>query len=346
MKIAFILPSLANQGPILVIQDLVGELVKQGHECHVYYFDDIVQLDMACATYKISFFKKISFNAYDVVHTNMFRPDVYCALNRSRIGKKTKLIVTVHTDINRDLKAGYGLLKSIVAPPIWRWAWRRMDKIVALSHFAKSALTADGLANNIVVINNGRNITPGFPDIPEADLKVMDDLKSQYTLLGTVAGFDKRKGLEQVVALLRLNPNYAFVIVGDGSERENLERMAAHNNLTDRFKVLGFRLQGFRYAAEFDLYMMPSRSEGLPLALLEAVALKTAVVCSDIPVFKEFFSDTEVAFFKLDDITSLKTACQTALKNRETLKENAFKRYEKDYTVAVMANNYIKAYTN
>lgn len=346
MKIAFILPSLANKGPILVIQDLVGELVKHGHECHVYYFDNLVQLDMACATSQISFFKKINFNAYDVVHTNMFRPDVYCALNRSRFGKNTKLIVTVHTDINRDLKAGYGLLKSMIGPPIWRWAWRKMDKIVVLSQFAKSMLAADGLVNKTVVINNGRDIIPGFPEIPAADRKIIDDLKSKYTLLGSVAGFDKRKGLEQVVELLKLKPDYAFMIVGDGSERENLERMAVQNKLTDRFKVLGARPQGFRYSGEFDLYMMPSRSEGLPLALLEAVALKTAVICSAIPVFREFFSDNEVTFFTLDDIASLKTGCETALENGETLRENAYKRYKRDYTVQVMANNYIKEYTN
>jgi len=346
MKIAFILPSLANKGPILVIQDLVRELVKHGHECHVYYFDEIVQLDMPCATYKISFFKKINFNAYDIVHTNMFRPDVYCALNRSSIGKNTKLIVTVHTDINRDLKAGYGLLKSMIGPPIWRWAWRKMDKIVVLSQFAKSMLATDGLVNKTVVINNGRDIIPGFPEIPASDRKIIDDLKSKYTLLGTVAGFDKRKGLEQVVELLKLKPDYAFIIVGDGIERENLERMAVQNKLTDRFKVLGARPQGFRYSGEFDLYMMPSRSEGLPLALLEAVALKTAVVCSAIPVFREFFSDNEVTFFTLDDIASLKTASEAAMKNRDTLRENAYKRYERDYTVEVMANNYIKEYTN
>lgn len=346
MKIAFILPSLANTGPILVIQELVAALVRQGHECDVYYFDNILQLEMACPTYKISFFKKINFNAYDVVHTNMFRPDVYCALNRSGIRKNTKLMVTVHTDINRDLKAGYGLLKSMIGPPIWRWAWRKMDKIVVLSNFAKNTLAADGLTNKIAVINNGRDIKPGFPDIPEADRELIEDLKSKYTLLGAVAAFDKRKGFEQVVELLKLKPDYAFMIVGDGSERENLERMAVQNKLTDRFKVLGARPQGFRYSGEFDLYMMPSRSEGLPLALLEAVALKTAVVCSAIPVFHEFFSDNEVTFFTLDDIASLKTACETALKNRETLRENAYKRYKRDYTVQVMANNYIKEYTD
>lgn len=346
MKIAFVLPSLANKGPILVIQDLVAELVKHGHECDVYYFDDILQLEMACPTYKLSFFKKIDFNAYDVVHTNMFRPDVYCALNRSKIGKNTKLIVTVHTDIDRDLKAGYGLLKSIIGPPIWRWAWRKMDKVVVLNHVAKGILATGSLVNKVEVINNGRDINPGFPDIPAADREVIEDLKSKYTLLGAVAAFDKRKGLEQVVALLRLKPDYAFVIVGDGSERENLEKIAAEHGLTDRFKVLGTRPQGFRYSKEFDLYMMPSRSEGLPLALLEAVALKTAVVCSAIPVFKEVFTDQEVTFFKLDDIEALKTACETALANKEALKESAYQRYKRDYTVEVMANNYIKEYTN
>ena len=41
MKIAMILPSLANKGPILVARDLCIEYKKMGHECSVFYFDDI-----------------------------------------------------------------------------------------------------------------------------------------------------------------------------------------------------------------------------------------------------------------------------------------------------------------
>ena len=43
MKIAMILPSLANKGPILVARDLCIEYKKMGHECSVFYFDDIVK---------------------------------------------------------------------------------------------------------------------------------------------------------------------------------------------------------------------------------------------------------------------------------------------------------------
>ena len=45
MKIAMILPSLANKGPILVARDLCIEYKKMGHECSVFYFDDIVEVE-------------------------------------------------------------------------------------------------------------------------------------------------------------------------------------------------------------------------------------------------------------------------------------------------------------
>ena len=44
MKIAYIIPSLANKGPILVVRDLCVELLKIGHFCDVYYFDEIIKL--------------------------------------------------------------------------------------------------------------------------------------------------------------------------------------------------------------------------------------------------------------------------------------------------------------
>lgn len=51
MKIAYIVSSLANSGPVIVVCDLVSMMLKHGHEVEVFYFDDKVELDFPCATH-------------------------------------------------------------------------------------------------------------------------------------------------------------------------------------------------------------------------------------------------------------------------------------------------------
>ncbi|TDQ09911.1 glycosyltransferase family 4 protein [Pedobacter metabolipauper] len=344
MNIAFILPSLLNHGPILVAKDLIEELLKNGHSCKVYYFDKETELHFPCPVERISFFKKISFNHYDIIHSHLFRPDVYCAFHRSAIGPGTRLITTVHTDIFRDLRSAYGFLKGVVAPYIWKRAWKKMDTIVVLSQVAKDNYNKIGLTDKLAIINNGRNVPESYEAVPQSDLDTILKFRSGYTLLGTVSIVDKRKGLEQVLLVLRDNPAYAFLVVGDGIERQNLEKLAEDYGVANRLLMLGRRPQGFRYIPLFDLFLIPSRSEGMPLALLEAAALKTAAVCSDIPVFKEIFRDTEVSFFHLDSTASLQAACTYGLANKAALEQNAYARYLKEYNVAGMAAHYIQLY--
>jgi len=331
---------------VVVANDLIKFLIHKKFSCTVYYFDELVSLDFPCEVKRISFFQKINFGNYDVIHSHMFRPDLYCAYHRKFIPRSTKLITTIHTAVDHDLRNAYGILNSIILPPVWKWAWKKMDKVVVLTRNAKEYYDLPGLKNKVEVINNGRDLPVLYDAIPSRDLELIMSLKNKYTLLGSVASFDKRKGFEQVLKLLKLEHTYAFVIIGDGSERCNLQNMAIEYGVADRFCILGSRPQGFRYMKELDLYLMPSRSEGLSLAMLEAVALKVPVVCSSIPVFQEVFSSNEVCFFDLDKIEKLQSACQTALKYKANLIDHAFKRYNENYTVERMGTEYFKLYVN
>ena len=64
---------------------------------------------------------------------------------------------------------------------------------------------------------------------------------------------------------------------------------------------------------------MPSYSEGFPLAMLEAASMQKAIVCSDIPVFREIFSEQEIVTFELDNTNSLRDALITARREKEKL---------------------------
>ena len=82
------------------------------------------------------------------------------------------------------------------------------------------------------------------------------------------------------------------------------------------------------------------------LAMLEAASMGKAIVCSDIPVFDEVFSDTEVSRFKNDDADSLKMAVERAILEKGILGENAKARFDKDYSAENFYNRHIEIYND
>jgi glycosyltransferase involved in cell wall biosynthesis len=345
MKIAFILPSLANKGPVIMVRDLMGFLVENGHVCDVFYFDNIIQLDFPCRTKRISFFKSITFKDYQVIHSHLFRPDLYCAVHKRKIPRNTKVISTLHTAVYDDLIYTHGSLKSWLTIPIWIKALKAMDHIVLLTNAASSYYAKTNFRNTSV-IENGRDIPQTQGPIPEKDLLLIENLKRDHLLLGCVSILDKRKGIEQIIPLLQRRKEYACIIVGDGSEWHELELLAEKYHVSDRFKIIGSRAEGFRYIAKLDLFLLPSRSEGMPLALIEAMAQQVPVVCSNIPAFTAALSPEEAGFFSLDDLDSLENTCLHALENKIKLTAAAYLLYTRKHGVDIMGNAYLKLYNN
>jgi len=79
------------------------------------------------------------------------------------------------------------------------------------------------------------------------------------------------------------NKSVKFFIIGDGELREELEQVIAVESLQDQVVLLGWRTDVAHLLSALDVFVLPSRWEGMPLAILEAMASTLAVVVSDIP---------------------------------------------------------------
>ncbi|WP_141034209.1 glycosyltransferase family 4 protein, partial [Escherichia coli] len=130
------------------------------------------------------------------------------------------------------------------------------------------------------VIYNGIDLCIGS-NISSEDKEIIKKFKGNSTLLGTLCLANHRKGIEQILYALPFLPNCKFIIIGDGPAREYLENLAISLNVRKRFFILGYRENAKDLLKYIDIYLMPSRSEGFSLALLEAVAAKKTVVCSN-----------------------------------------------------------------
>lgn len=341
LKVAILLPSLARTGPIFVAHKIVENL-KHEVDFTVFYFDKIEHLPFDCKTVKIGFFEKFNFGAFDVIHSHMMRPDLYLIYHKAYLFTPT--ITTFHQYIFDNLKYTHNAFISFILTNLWLYKIEKINHIVCLSEGMKTFYLNKKVHSSISAINNGVSIPKISDEINKDDFDKIKDLKSKYIILGAMAKYDARKGLEQIIKVLAINPKLAFVLIGDGTEKENLLALAKELNVIDRLFFAGFRKKSTDYLPYFDIYIAPSRSEGVSLALLEAVASKTPIVCSNIISFTELFEQDEISFFELDNIESMNKAIQFSLENREQLVKKAFEKYLNNYTETIMAQQYLGLY--
>lgn len=341
MKIAIILPSLASKGPILIAYYLIKELAEIIH-FEVYYFDNIVELDFPCKTEKISFFKRINFNDFDIVHSHQLRPDAYIFFHKRYIPKSCKTLSTIHQEIFKDLKYSYNIIISKVFGLIWFKFISKINHIVVLTQFTKNELLKYN--QNVDIVHNGIPKHKIYEPIDTLDVELIKSLKTEYKIIGVSALLIKRKGIDQILYSLVNLPEFGLVCLGDGPEKDKLIQLAKKLKIDHRCIFLGYRKDGFRYFIFFDIYVISSYSEGFPISSIEAAAAKLPMVCSSIPVLKEIYSDIEVCFFKLNNTKSLIKAIEQCYLKRDILSNNIYIKYENNLSSTIMANNYLSIY--
>ncbi len=342
MKIAYIVPSLANSGPVNVVHDLCEVFSAHGHECKVFYFDNIVESDFPCPVQRIEERDKIDFTAFDVVHSHCIRPDRYVFRNRERSGK-VRYVSTLHNYAVQDLSMTHNRVVGVVAAQVWMWFLRRHDVVVALSQHAmryyRRWFSARKLtyAYNTRVLDMSRKLT-------DEELRELRDFKGDSFFIGVNGGLHGRKNIGLIIRAMRDFPGCKLFLVGDGPSRGSLERLAEKLDVRDRVYFTGYRPAAFRYLEHYDAVALPSKSEGFPLALLEAAAYGKPCVCSDLPILKECFDDDEVSFFELARPETLPAAVERLMADKDGFGSRIKDRFDASYSPEHFYRRYLDIY--
>lgn len=340
MKVAIILPGIKQQGPVIVMKALV-EVLNQNPEIEVevYYLDKAEPtLQMSVPVIQMNS-RTFRFENYDIIHTNGIRPDLMAFLHRNRIKYH---ISTIHNFVFTDLGYTYNKFISLIFGYLWLIIWSRADKLVCVNAAMKEYYKKWYSPGKLEVIHNGISDESLSQTKDDDIIKAVKDFRSKgLKIIGTAAILTKRKGIDQLIRLISSAKDYALIIIGDGKEKANLSILADKLKVSDRCFFSGFVNNAKGNFSLFDVFIMPSRSEGFGLALVEAIQQKVPVLCSDFAVFKELFNENEVTFFKSDDITSLVNAIKLVTHSKS---ERAYKRYLNNYTDNQMAAKYYNLY--
>ena len=165
-------------------------------------------------------------------------------------------------------------------PEVWQrlrpLAYRRADVVTANTAGVLAALESMGAWERLALLPN---------PLPGAPAPALGSGPSNATGFITVARLVPQKGLDVLIeALPRLSGAAAawpVTLVGDGPERDRLQAQAKDLGVSDQLRCLGFRSDPERFLAEAAVFVLPSRFEGMPNALLEAMAAGLAVIVTD-----------------------------------------------------------------
>ena len=226
----------------------------------------------------------------EILQTTLFYADV--------IGAYAAYLAHVPVVISWEAVTGPFALRHYCAYKLAAW---KIDRIVAVSEDIRTRVIRErNLADEkVVTIHYGVDLKKFAPEdqaLKKADIGVSDE----NTVLGTVARFDHPKGHKHLIAaapeVVKKYPNVRFVFVGDGPLRQDVEQQIHRLGLDQYFILLGFRRDVKQLLGLFDLFILPSLSEGLPNAVLEAMACSNPVVASAVNGVVEVVVDGKTGY--------------------------------------------------
>ncbi|MEX1117516.1 MAG: glycosyltransferase [Terrimicrobiaceae bacterium] len=160
-------------------------------------------------------------------------------------------------------------------------------RIIAVSDGVKEFLTRwEGIPADLVkVVPNGIDTGVFQPPTCEDRQKARETLgiSGQAFTVGAMGRLAPEKNFSLLVALAGVLPDVQFLIAGEGPERPKLEALIKASNIGNRVRLLGQVTDRAAFYSALDAFVLPSLYEGLPMALLEAMAMGLPCVSSDLP---------------------------------------------------------------
>jgi glycosyltransferase involved in cell wall biosynthesis len=265
----------------------------------------------------------------DLVHTHLVHADVYGAL-----GART-LVSTKHND--DPFRAGaFRFVERALA--------RRAARIITITQaLARFQVERVGLPPGKIEV-----VHYGLDDLPPAwGVNPADAVAADARILLAVSRLEHQKGVDVAIEALRAvredHPRAELVILGEGPQRAELERLA--ESLDVPVHLPGRVPDVAAWLRRADVFVHPARWEGFGLAVLEAMLAGLPVVASDVSSLPELVVDRETGLLvPRDDPAALARAVSTALADPQSYGERGRARARSQFSVAAMAERTLGVY--
>jgi glycosyltransferase involved in cell wall biosynthesis len=223
----------------------------------------------------------------DILHCHEPKSRLYGAV----VSKMTRIpiVATHHLWTGQDLRTR--LVESIDAAVL-----HGCDKVVGVSNsVAESMRRVLVSSSRIEVIPNGIDLSGFRDDLKGDDVRRSLGIPHGAPVIGAVGRLDTQKGHDRLIEaagkVIDAGQDAFYVILGEGIERPRLEALVRDHGLSSRVLLPGYRSDVRSCLAMMDIFVMPSRREGTPMALLEAMAMKKPVVATAVGGVPDVLTD-------------------------------------------------------
>lgn len=342
-KIAYIVNHLGQSGVNNVVSDLINQFVQHGNKCVLFYLKSTDKpMKYACETRQIC----DEVFQYDVIHAHGLAPMLWVYRHKKQIkscaNHKIKLLTTLHCYCWADFLDSYSPLKGMVMGVLYLFLARQFDSIVCLSKHMMNYYSTFLPKKKLHYAYNTRDIQPIA--LTASELETLQKFKQKSVLLGMNCVLLKRKGIDVMLQALALLPSrFKLFIAGEGKEYNRFKKQSEHLGVASRVFFAGAKKQAHRYLPHYDIYVMPSRTEGFPLSLLEATFYAKPIVCSRLPIITECFSNKEIITFEMPCHEQLAKAILHAEKQPD-IGVNAHHKFESTFSPTEFYKTYQALY--
>ncbi len=230
---------------------------------------------------------------FDILHSHLFRADIFAGLAISQLGERAPLLVsTRHNDDRFFLNPFVGLVHYAVSS--------RQDLIIAISDHIARFTVSRGVRDPSRVRRVYHGIEPPVTESLEREgqqIRRELGIAADAFVVGNVGRLAPQKGQRHLITamplLLEQVPNAHAVIAGAGDLERYLRDLTLEVGAADRVHVLGARRDIPALMHAMDVFAMPSIWEGFGLVLLEAMAAGRPIVASRVATIPEVVLDGE-----------------------------------------------------
>jgi len=273
----------------------------------------------------------------DLINTHTSKAGVLGRLAARSVSKNLPVVHTFHGHLIYGYFARY---KSWIFTIIEKFMARYTDAAVAVTNETKQSLTKLGIGKRLL----WRIIQIGIP-VKSIALNQLSDGIFKMLWVGRFTDIkDPKYAIEVMKFLSKSSPNkFSLTMVGEGELFASIKQEAQDLSIT----FTGWLTNPFENISDFDLLLITSKNEGLPLVMLEAANYGKPTISNNVGGVSEFITDNKTGYLVQTNPVQMATRIMELSLNKKAIHQiglNAGKLLKEKFSVTTMANNYKDLY--
>ncbi len=227
---------------------------------------------------------------------------------------------------------------GLTVDEVWRPRWQRIliyistwitlklthQNIMISSETYHRAKNMPGLSKKVCLIKNGIGDI-NFIEKSKARKELALLVPSQSLWIGGIGELHPNKNWSVAIqAMIQLPNNCHLLIVGEGDDREKLKSLILQLSLQSRVHLLGY-IEAAKYLKALDIFILPSKKEGLPYVLLEAGLAGLPIIASSLPGNKDIIETGKNGLLVEPEVSAVATSLNMLIRDEKMRNEFGIK---------------------